>query len=101
MLLPSKWWLCRVTYVAFFSFWIELVSCIFLLLILSVQSGPQLVPVCLCSVAADLQREHNRKYALKGKAVRGKKINTANPPLFPPSLLPISWSFVIGIPEVY
>lgn len=88
-------------WLSFLSGWIQCLASFFFYLILSVQSGPQLVPVCLCSVAADLQREHNRKYALKGKAVRRKKINTANPPLFPPSLLPVSWSFVIGIPEVY
>lgn len=84
---------------ACFSFWIDLVSYIFCLT-QSFQTGPQLVAVCLGSVLANLQKEQNRKRALKGKAVRGK-INTTNPLLFPPSLLPVSWPSVAGIPEVY
>lgn len=72
----------------FFSFWIDLVSCIFCL-IQSFQSVPELVPVCLGSVVAN--RKQTSKYALKGKAVRGKKNKhnkcTTFPPFLSPSLL--------------
>lgn len=64
-------------------------------MILSFQSGPQLVPVCLGSLAASLQKTTKQRVCFKEKSSEKK---THKKPSTFPSLL--HTPFVIGFPDV-